>query len=877
MAGATFRGRTALDTSGMRRGLAQMRAGIRRFTREVNNFQNRLGRQAVRPRYHLINVRYRPNLDSLKAAFRAGRKMADTFRASVAAPFRELAANMERTIKRVGLAAASLSVLGVRNVFQYEAIQEQFAVLMKDSDAAKKRVAELAELAKKSPFSLTDYTQAAKTLYAVGNEALGTNKMIQTVGDSAAAMGVNMWQASIWVARLYNSLKSGSGVGTTADDMMRAGMLTAENYAKMVTGSRRGKPFEELWGLALKDLSRFEGGMDRLAKTGTGNFMKLKDNIHLASIDMFSGMADSMKDVLYNIDLKMTEMFQNGTFRKWGEKIGEGTRNVVNYIGRIIETWKRLSDSSKSTFKKIILYGGALFLGLRTGLIQPLTQMLFGFGTFFVSATSAVANGINALSGVITLAVQPVLALFPLIFSGIARTIGLFLGIPHAIGTVITGLSTLRGSIVNAYNAFIALLPGFRGRLVATLAFTGKALAALGVGLASFKMGNFLHDVFSDDELDEKRDALKKYLRDVNNAIYSYRVYGSGTEEQYERNVKRKKELEIQLKFLEGQSQPLFDKLKKAAFDNFSLKGLMEPLVSGLNAVENAAIKAFSGTMGYIKDSAGKVWDGLSEKAKESAKRIHEFLVATVGDLAPSELGKKFRTFLDKMLAGAFGKLPEEFKKSLEELRKAWNETEGFLILKAPKLPSIRKQLQTKEALSDVRKIYAYTLRGIYAGWRGVSPFSRKEGGARLTRFKSFASRTNVRRLDDQLEKQRIPDRRRFAGRSAEKFREAAQTVGIPRGVERIAAGVAGAAGAASAAGILPGGVPFPGMFGVIPNGLFNKSHDPGAMVTGAMTPKPSMQTDRTKEITANFGIANGYLRDIRDKIKTFDGAAVYG
>ena len=44
-----------------------------------------------------------------------------------------------------------------------------------------------------------------------------------------------------------------------------------------------------------------------------------------------------------------------------------------------------------------------------------------------------------------------------------------------------------------------------------------------------------------------------------------------------------------------------------------------------------------------------------------------------------------------------------------------------------------------------------------------------------------------------------------------------------------------------------------------------------------AMTLKQVMQTDRMKEIAASFGIANGYLRDIRDRIKTFDGAAVYG
>ena len=65
-------------------------------------------------------------------------------------------------------------------------------------------------------------------------------------------------------------------------------------------------------------------------------------------------------------------------------------------------------------------------------------------------------------------------------------------------------------------------------------------------------------------------------------------------------------------------------------------------------------------------------------------------------------------------------------------------------------------------------------------------------------------------------------------------------------------------------------------------SGLFNKSHDPGAMITGAMitgamTSKRVMQTDWTKDIAARFGIMNGYLRDIRDRIKTFDGSAVYG
>ena len=818
MAGATFRGKTALDTSGMRRGLAQMREDIRKFTKEVNDqtAQSGLFASGGGRRYQVVNVRYRVNLDSIKAAFSSIRKMADTFRASVAAPFRELAANLERTIKRAGLTTAAFSALGVRNVFQYEAIQEQFAVLMKDSDAAKKRVAELAELAKQSPFSLTDYTQAAKTLYAVGNEALGTNKMIQMVGDSAAAMGVNMLQGSIWVARLYNSLKSGSGVGTTGDDMMRAGMLTAENYAKLVNGSRKGVPFAELWDIALKDLSRFEGGMDRLAKTGTGNFMKLRDNIHLASIDMFSGMADSMKDVLYNIDLKMTEMFQNGTFRKWGEKIGEVTGNVVNYIGRIIETWKRLSDSSKATLKKILLYGGALVLGLRSGLIQPLISLAGGLVKTAFSGIDVIGKSVIAGSGLIMSAVKP---LFSFAIEG------------------------FKGIGIIAKNVFSSVIssatPAFK-TIFSKLTMLKALPAILATGVGGWTIGRIIGEMLNPAKFAEKINAIKSNMNDAMKMMQRA-TRGDERERHYRRYIQYTTEYQEMMRLAnEVKLNPW-----KAA-QSVLKRELIEPLYNMTNSLFNSATKK-------VKAKGETVLNNLAAKLKER---------------------------LTSLSKNGLGSLWESFAKTFEEIRKIWNETEGFQILKAPKLPSIRKQLQTKEALNDVRKIYAYTLRGIYAGWRGVSPFRRKEGGARLTRFKSFASRTNVRRLDDQLERNRIPDRRRFAGRSTEKFREVPQTVGVPRGVERIVAGAAGATGAASAAGILPNGIPFFGMSipGLISKrGLFNKSHDPGAMVTGAMTPKPSMQTDRTKEIAASFGIANGYLRDIRDRIKTFDGAAVYG
>ncbi len=847
---ATFRGKTQLDTSGMRRGLAQMRRDIRKFSKEVNRMSGKVG-APVKPRYQLIRVHYRPNLESLKSAFKAGKRMADTFRQSVSAPFRELAANMERTIRRASLAALAISGLGVRNVFQYEAIQEQFTVLMKDSEAAKKRVKELAELAKQSPFSLTDYTQAAKTLYAVGNEALGTNEMIQKVGDSAAAMGVDMWQASIWVARLYNSLKSGSGVGTTADDMMRVGMLTAENYAKMVTGSRRGMPFEDLWALAMKDLSRFEGGMERLAKTGTGNFMKLRDNIHMASIDMFGGMADSLKDVLYTLDVKMSEMFKNNTFKEWGAKIGDMTRKALNFIGRLIETWKRLAPESKAAMKKILIYGGAFVAGMRTGLIQPLVSLTSGLVQTAFAGMGFIGKSAVAATGLVMTAVKP---LFSLAVAGIKGLVPLASGL-------------FKSLIANANPAFQLLF--------SKIAMLKALPAILATGVGGWGIGRILGEMLNPAELDKRITAARENQKEMKRMMDE-----AGTNDKLMLYQKK------YLGYLEEENR-----LRKQAEE---VK--LNPWKAARNVLKRELIDPLYHMTGSLFDKGMKT-------------------VKDKGGAALNALAGQFMNKMKAIIAKGAGISLEDFNRVLDDLKKNFESTKGFEWLKAPKLPSIRKQLQTKEALDDVRKIYAYTLRGIYAGGRGFRFANSRNGG--FAKFKTFADRRNVRRLDSQLDGgPSAPDRGNLAGRSdvepapapvkrrnSMKPRRPQKINGveingkIPENVE--------SAPSRSPKETTWGGIPFKripwtpenyrkavphvDLSGMVPSympkfapfaipKIFGKAHDPASIIAGAMTPKtgPKQEPKAPKEVTDGFAATNNFLREIRDKVRTLDGTAVY-
>lgn len=877
---ATFKGKTQLDTSGMRRGLAQMRRDIRKFSKEVNRMSGKVG-APVKPRYQLIRVHYRPNLESLKSAFVAGKRMADTFRQSVSAPFRELAANMERTIRRASLAALASSGLGVRNVFQYEAIQEQFTVLMKDSAAAKKRVQELADLAKQSPFSLTQYVQAAKTLYAVGNEALGTNEMIQKVGDSAAAMGVDMWQASIWVARLYNSLKSGSGVGTTADDMMRAGMLTAENYAKMVTGYRRRMPFEDLWALAMKDLSRFEGGMDRMSKTGTGSFMKLRDNIHMASIDMFGGMADSLKDVLNTMNEKMASMFKTGTFKEWGAKIGDMTRKSLNFIGRLIETWKRLATESKAAMKKILIYGGAFVAGMRTGLIQPLVSLTSGLVQTAFAGMGFIGKSAVAATGLVMTAVKP---LFSLAVAGIKGLVPLASGL-------------FKSLIANANPAFQLLF--------SKIAMLKALPAILATGVGGWGIGRILGEMLNPAELDKRITAARENQKEMKRMMDE-----AGTNDKLMLYQKK------YLGYLEEENR-----LRKQAEE---VK--LNPWKAARNVLKRELIDPLYHMTGSLFDKGMKT-------------------VKDKGGAALNALAGQFMKKMKAIIAKGAGISLEDFNRVLDDLKKNFESTKGFEWLKAPKLPSIRKQLQTKEALDDIRKIYMYTLRGIYAGGRGFRFANSRNGG--FAKFKTFAKRRNVRRLDSQLDGgPSAPDRGNLAGRSDVEpapapvkrrtvpridlsplvpsymrkfapfavphiFREPGWNPMKPRpqkinGVEingKIPENVESAPSRSPQEtwGGIPmkripwtpanyrKAVPHVDLSGMVPSympkfapfaipKIFGKAHDPASIIAGAMTPKtgPKQEPKAPKEVTDGFAATNNFLREIRDKVRTLDGTAVY-
>ena len=347
MASAVLRGVTKLDASGMQRGFQQLRASLQKFRRDV------------------------------------------------ARPFAEAAGAMATFARRAALAATAVGAFGTHKAFRIEGMEEQFGMLLKNTAAGKQRVKELIDLAARTPFDLGPWVEAARTLQAVGGNQLGGDSFLTMLGDTAATMKVDVQQAAIWTAKLYNSLKSGSGVGVSGDDMMRAGIIRPETYAKLKELGRDVSGFAEAWQLVTADLSRFNGGMERLSRTGSGMLAVFRGLASVGIVQVFRGFADRVKDVVNQLNAVLMTLYRNGAFQRWGAAVGEWAQRVVNWVWRIVQAWRNLDDNTRAQLKSWLGIFTAVFVSWKAGFLTPLLTGCAGLLSFMVPVFGAIAAGVQ--------------------------------------------------------------------------------------------------------------------------------------------------------------------------------------------------------------------------------------------------------------------------------------------------------------------------------------------------------------------------------------------------------------------------------------------------------------------------------------------------
>lgn len=161
---------------------------------------------------------------------------------------------------------------------QKEQYQMAFSVLLGSMDNAKKRMAELTEFAKTTPFELPQVVSASKQLEVLTHGALSTGEGLRMVGDAASAGGVGIEEIAMWFGRLYDGINSGRPVGEAMMRLQELGLVSSDTRNKLEELTKEGKLQSEGWALFTKDMGRFTGLMDKQSGTLGGKISNLSDS-----------------------------------------------------------------------------------------------------------------------------------------------------------------------------------------------------------------------------------------------------------------------------------------------------------------------------------------------------------------------------------------------------------------------------------------------------------------------------------------------------------------------------------------------------------------------------------------------------------------------
>ena len=354
MATATLRGSTQLNTSGMRRGFAQLRSMVKQFKSEVG------------------------------------------------VPFAEAAGSLMTMTKRAGLCAAAVAGIAVKDIFDGEIVDKQFHMLNMSLDEAKARTEELRKMGMENDetswFDPGQWENAALSLRRLGAEALDNNDFLRLIGDAAAKSQLPLEQMTKQVADLYTRLKTGRDFSRSGVTLVQQGLISPDAYNELVRLKESGADFGDVWSVVTRELSRSRGAMEQLAMTGKGQFGNLKTIIGESLETIFSGLADKIRDIVYKINSSLIELYNSGTFTRWAEQIGNGVGKIVNWLWRCVQAYQNLDSNSRTQLNSIVGVSVAALAAWKMGFLGPMIQGLSGLAKFAVQNFKAVGGAAAAFA-----------------------------------------------------------------------------------------------------------------------------------------------------------------------------------------------------------------------------------------------------------------------------------------------------------------------------------------------------------------------------------------------------------------------------------------------------------------------------------------------
>lgn len=295
----------------------------------------------------------------------------------------EMSATLDKATKNVGLFSAAGSALGtvagtaisgglsliaegfstvtkagIEGNAEFERYQTQFGVLLGGADAAKQRLAELAEFGAKTPFELPEVVQADKVLQSFGLHAVDAKDKfgyagteIRTIaGDVAAGTGADFTEISGYIGKFASG-----ATGEAIARFQELGIMTREEMKGMgLEFSKSGEllsPLPQATEVMLTLMKKkFGGMMDAQSGTFEGMVSNLQDwvnqSIREVSQPIFEIVGDTLKDLLAFLNKPETQ----AAIKDFAKMIATVLKDVVGWVK---ENWPAISKTIGDVFGAI--------------------------------------------------------------------------------------------------------------------------------------------------------------------------------------------------------------------------------------------------------------------------------------------------------------------------------------------------------------------------------------------------------------------------------------------------------------------------------------------------------------------------------------------
>lgn len=330
---------------------------------------------------------------------------------------------------------------------QFETYQTILETLEGSEEKAKKSMAWVSEFAAKTPYELSEVNESFVRLRSYGLDP--TNGLLETLGDTGAAMGKPMMQAVEAMADAVtgeNERLKAFGIKASAQgDMFSYAYTDSKGIQRAVEVNKNDrkaieKALTSIWS------EKFGGGMIKQSKTFVGIFSNLRDTYNRFQLAiMNSGAFETLKTTLADLLLQANKFLDS-------EKGKIFIQNMGVLVKDLALSFVSVAKSVGSTAMKF-----AQFFSQNTGLVKGLIYTIAGLGgvAAALSPVFTLTAGLTSMFGLFKSALPLMQILkFTNVFAGLAKVLGVvkfaFIGLSKAflaspIGWIVGGIMLLVG------------------------------------------------------------------------------------------------------------------------------------------------------------------------------------------------------------------------------------------------------------------------------------------------------------------------------------------------------------------------------------------------------------------------------------------------